>query len=175
MEYTVALYMSCKAATVRVKMLKFSTSIKQFIYINIITYSWYTSILIFHETNKHSQSLIVSLRDMIIQISWFLIREILEVANSVIQCHSVVLNLQTRSTRDCGVLIWSPVKCNVSRENKRHKHWNSDFGQSPSLGIEGSTIGTPSPDFERDFYDLGLANSGTRRAAELLKSIFDHD
>ena len=31
-----------------------------------------------------------------------------------------------------------------------------------------------SPDFERDLYDLGQDHGGTRRAAELLKYIFDH-
>ena len=48
------------------------------------------------------------------------------------------------------------------------------FGQSPLLGIGGSKVGTQSPDFEWDLYDLGQDHGGTRRAAELLKFIFDH-
>ena len=48
------------------------------------------------------------------------------------------------------------------------------FGQSLLLGIGGSKVGTQSPDFERYLYDLGQDHGGTRRAAELLKFIFDH-
>ena len=46
-----------------------------------------------------------------------------------------------------------------------HKHGNPDFDQSQLLGIEGPKVGTQSPDFERDLYDLGQDHGGTRRAA----------
>ena len=87
------------------------------------------------------------------------------------ECHSVVLNLQARSSRDCSVLIWSPAKWNVSRSDTNTG--TQIVGQAPLLGIGGSKFGTQSPDFERDLYDLGQDHIGTRRAAKLLKFIFD--
>ena len=71
-----------------------------------------------------------------------------------------------------GVLIWRPAKWNVSRIDTNTV--TQIFGQSPLLGIGVSKVGTQSPDFERELYDLGQDHGGTRRAAELLKFIFDH-
>ena len=62
----------------------------------------------------------------------------------------------------------------MKRITNWHKHGNTDFGQSPLLGIGWSKVGTQSPDFERELYDLGQDHGETRWAAELLKFIFDH-
>ena len=145
-------------------MLKFAPSIKQFIY---------TSILIFHEQTSMPEGwiMIVSLRDRTIQISWFLIREIIEVATSrsAIQSYWIYKHDPLETV---GVLIWSPAKWNVSRIDT--KTATQIFGQSPLLGIGGSKVGTQSPDFERELYDLGQDHGGTPRAAELSKFIFDY-
>ena len=114
---------------------------------------------------------IFSLRVKTIQISWFPIREIIEVATSrsAIQSYWIYKHDPLGTV---GVLIWSPSKWSVS--------WiytntvTQIFGQSPLLGIGWSKVGTQSPDFERELYDLGQGHDGTRRAAELLKFIFDH-
>ena len=71
-----------------------------------------------------------------------------------------------------GVFIWSPAKWNVSRIDTNTV--TQILGQSPLLGIGGSMVGTQSPDFEWELYDLGQDHGGTLRAAELLKFIFDH-
>ena len=113
--------------------------------------------------------MIVSLRGRTIQISLFLIREIIEVATSrsAIQSYWIYKHDPPGTV---GVLIWSPAKWNVSRIDTNTL--TQIFGQSPLLGIGGSKVGTQSPDFERELYDLGQDHGGTRRAAELLKFIF---
>ena len=120
---------------------------------------------------KHSNVFIYICIYRTIQISWFLIREIIEVATSwsAIQLYWIYKH-DPLGTVD--VLIWSPAKWNVSRIDTNTV--TQIFGQSPLLGIGGSKVGTQSPDFERELYDLGEDHDGTRRAAELLKFIFDH-
>ena len=153
-------------------MLKFASSIKQFIHINTLMCSWYMSILIFHEqTSIHEGwSMIVSLRNSTIQISWFPIREIIEVATSrsAIQSYCIYKH---DLLGNVGVLIWSPAKWNLSRIDTNTV--TQIFGPSPLLGIAGSKVGTQSPDSDWELYDLGQDHGGTPRAAELLKFIFD--
>ena len=106
------------------------------------------------------------------QISWFLIFEIIEVATS----HSAIQSYwiyKHDPNWTVGVFIWSPAKWNVSRIDTNTV--TQIFGQTPLLGIGWSKVGTQSPDFERELYDLGQDHGGTRRAAELLKFIFDHE
>ena len=116
-------------------------------------------------------SMIVSLRDRTIQTSWFLIREIIEVATSRSAIQSY-WSYKHGPLGAVGILIWSPAKLNISRIDT--KTGTQHFGQSPLLGIGGSKVRTQSPDFERYLYDLGQDHGGTPRAAELLKFIFDH-
>ena len=115
--------------------------------------------------------MIVSLRDRTVQIPLFLIRGIIEVATSwsAIQSYWIYNHDPLGAV---GVLIWSPAKWNVSRISTNTV--TQIFGQSPLLGIGGSKVGTQSPDFERELCDLGQDHGGTRRAAELLKFIFDN-
>ena len=68
--------------------------------------------------------LIVSLRDRTIQISWFIFREIIEVATSRSTIQSYWIYKQD-PLGTVGVLIWSPAKWNVSRIGD--KHGNTDF------------------------------------------------
>ena len=94
-------------------------------------------------------------------ISWFLIREIIEVTNS---------RGAIQSTGYCYVdIIWSPATWSVSESDTKTE--TQTLGQSSFMGIGGSKFGTQSPDFERDLYDLGQDHYETRWAAELLEYI----
>ena len=147
-------------------MLKFAPFIKQFIFYKHSNVFIICDDINIPWTNKHAWRLMHDcLRDRTIQISWFLIGEIIEVIQSYwIYKHDPL--------GTAGVLIWSPAKWNVSRIDTNTV--TQIFGQSPLLGIGWSKVGTQSPDFERELYDLGQDHGVTRRAAELLKFIFDH-
>ena len=99
--------------------------------------------------------MIVSLRDRAMQISWFLLREIIEVATfrSAIESYWIKHD-------PFGTVAFSYEALQNFTYQEVTQTLEHNFCQSPLLGIGWSKVGTQSTDFERDLYDLGQNHDG---------------
>ena len=166
------LYISYKVGSVCVKMLKFAPFIKQFIDKNTLINKKKTSTSIFHETNKYARGIIVSLRDRantnFVCDFWFVKPQRSPPLGVPFNPHWIYQHSPFGTVAFSYEALLHETYHEVT-QRMRSCFWPITIAWN--WRVKGRN---QPPDFERDLYDLGQDNDGTRRAAELLKCIFEH-